>query len=480
MADDTVSNDSKMEDAIRFEPITQEQLVKELTVLASAEQERVSREILAKADDEVLKKTLSNPSGIALTTALPSTGSELSRVKKSVRDLFALYLTNQFVARAIQIRADTLISKGYNIIGEDIKGVDACKELTEKSGGVNLFNQLSVNTDVSGNGFLEKIYNVKKNKILRLKHVHPLTMDFKKDQYGNIVVDANTKEPVGFTQIYRSSEGVEKYQDIPKEVIEHLKFNTLGDEFTGVSTIQPGYDTIVRLMNMEYSAAEAAVKIANPIIIAECNTKSPQQVALWGQTLGRINGRDQLMIPEGMKITLLSPGAQNFTDYAPYFLNAVIACFGTPRSLLLGEGGSNRSEGIILSRHFYSVIRGNQYYMEAFFNRIFEEYAKLAGFAAPKLTFDDIAEDVSLASQAAMQLYQSGIISQQEARAMIGLDAAVEGDVISPVGASADIKQADRATQFPASPGKATGSQSGIKAKRKTNPLTNIGAKLNE
>ena len=118
--------------------------------------------------------------------------------------------------------------------------------------------------------------------------------------------------------------------------------------------------------------------------------------------------------------------------------------------------------------------------MESFFNRIFEEYAKLAGFAAPKLTFDDIAEDVSLASQAAMQLYQSGIISQQEARAMIGLDAAVEGDVISPVGASADIKQADRATQFPASPGKATGSQSGIKAKRKTNPLTNIGAKLNE
>ena len=836
MEKDIVSDGSNMEDDTT---LSQEQLVKELVVVASVEQERVSKEILAEQVEDKLKKVLSNPSAVALDTALPQTGVELVRIKKTVRDLFTLYLTNQFVARAIQIRADTLISKGYNVVGEDAKGVEACKELIEKSGGVNLFWQLSTNTDIAGNGFLEKIYNQKKTKIMRLKHVHPLTMDFRKDQYGNVIIDPSTKEPIGYSQIYKSAEGAQEYQDIPKEIIEHLKFNTLGDEFGGISTIQPGYDTIVRLMNMEYSAAEAAVKIANPIIIAECNTKSPQQVALWGQTLGRINGREQLFVPEGMKISLLSPGNQNFTDYAPYFLNAVVACFddetelltedgwklfkdldrtekvaqfnkdtkkityslptnyiikdfdgeliefknkfvdfsvtpehrilyhnylgkrnnfdveeaeilynkksprilipqagtvdgiqidkmifesrdkensggypettkfeidgdtfcefmglflgdgwtelannkificasdvypenvvhirdvldkmgvsyhdysaipkdrvrsgkkfntkqvpfhkfwfanralseylkqfgkardkfipreikdstseqikkflrgywitdgsgkdfekgisfgsisekliddtqelllkigrpstkyfnktynsyelytrfekrygrensyvgvyrnsikkrkyngkvycvsvpdtfivirkngrtvitgncfGVPKSVLLGEGGSNRAEGIILSRHFYSVIRGNQNYMESFFNKIFEEYGELAGFTPPVLTFDDIAEDVTLAAQAAMQLFQSGIISQQEARAMIGLDPKVEG-VINPVGASADIKKADRDTQFPASPGKASGSQSGIKVKRKTNPLTNIGAKLNE
>ena len=136
MENNTVDNGSNMADGITPEVLTEEKLLKELQVVASVEQERVSKEILAVQAEDSLKKKLSNPSAVALDTALPLTGIELIRVKKSVRDLFILYLTNQFVARAIQIRADTLIAKGYNIIGDDTKGVDACKELIEKSGGV--------------------------------------------------------------------------------------------------------------------------------------------------------------------------------------------------------------------------------------------------------------------------------------------------------------------------------------------------------
>jgi len=217
-----------------------------------AELESVSKEILERQFEEKTKP-LTNPSAIALDTTSPDAGDGISKVKKTVRQLFVLYLTNQFVARAINIRADTLISKGYRIVGKDKKGVEACEKLIEDSGGINLFWQLSVNTDIAGDGFLEKVYNANKNKILRLKHVHPLTLRFKTSSTSGKIQVNDEGRPVGYEQIYNDTNGKESYKDIPYDVISHLRFNTLGDEFTGISTIQPGYDTIVRLMNMEYS-----------------------------------------------------------------------------------------------------------------------------------------------------------------------------------------------------------------------------------
>ena len=447
---------------------SEEKLVKELNVQAE-----VAKEILSKQETDRMKKLLTNPSAAALTTAIPESGLELTGVKKPVKNLFQLYLTNQFVARAVNVRADTLVSRGYKIVGADENGVEQCLELIENSGGINLFRQLSINTDISGDGFLEKRYNVAKTKITKLKHVHPLTLSYKRHakDTDKIVIDPKTKEPVGFTQKTIDHNGKEIEKDIPKDRIAHLRFNTLGDEFTGVSTIQPGYDTIVRLMNMEYAAAEAAVKTANPIIVGTTNTKSPNQVALWGQVLGRINGREQVFIPEGMTLSMLSPGPQNFSDYSEYFLNAVVAAFGVPSSILLGESHrGNRAESVVLSRHFYSVIRGNQKYMEEFFNKIFEEFAELNGFEAPKLVFNDLATDMHLNARTAVDLFKEGLISKEEARKMCGID-----DTFSSLDQSveAEVKKNDMET-WHQKDGQADGSQEGVKAEQRIDPNSQV------
>jgi len=447
--------------------ISKEQLTKEL--------ESVASEILERQEKEKLK-TLTNPSAIALSTTKHETGSNINKVKRNTRELFILYLTNQFVARAINIRADTLVSRGYTISGKG-KGVKMCEDLMDNSGGINLFWQLSVNTDIAGDGFLEKIYNKAKNKILRLKHVHPLTLEFETNPVtGKIVLNSN-KEPKGYVQIFLDENGMEVSKEISKDKISHLRYNTLGDEFTGISTIQPGYDTIVRLMNMEYSAAEAAVKIANPIIVGTCNTKSPHQIAQWGQILGRISGREQVFVPQDMGLTMLSPGSQNFNEYAEYFLSAVVACFGVPKSILLGEGGgsgggSNRAEQIVLSRHFYSLIRSNQRYVEDFFNKIFKEYGEIAGFEAPKLVFEDVAEDAEANSQSAIELFNADIIDRDEARTMIGL----YPTKIKTPGTTLDkqLKDSDKKTFFPAEPGSKAGSQKNVKTKQKRNEFTDV------
>lgn len=452
------------------------------------ELEAVAKEILAAKNEidmkdvaQTLNGTLSsytNPSEIALTSATPNTGQGIDKVKKTPRELFILYLTNQFVNRAVNVRADTLISRGYRILGEDRKGVDACVKLIEDSGGINLFWQLSVNTDIAGDGFLEKIYNNKKNKIVKLKHVHPLTLRFKTNSTTNkIIVDKNGN-PVSYEQISTDVNGRESYTDVPLSIISHLRFNTLGDEFTGISSLQSGYNTIVRLMNMEYAAAQSAIKIANPIIVGTANSKSPNQIAQWGQILGKISGRDQVFIPEGMTLSILAPGQQNFTDYASYFLDAVVSTFGVPRSMLLGESSnSNRAEGIILQRHFYSVIRSNQRYVQDFFNSIFKEYAKLGGFSAPTLEFPDVAEDADINAKSAIELMSAGIIDRNEARAMIGLDE--QSDTGNKPGSLSNAPEASTGTElakndmktfFPQSPGKPAGSQKGIKKTQKLDP----------
>lgn len=447
--------------------ISEENLVKELS-----EQFKVAKEIL-DANEAKEIKNVTNPSAIALETPEGSSGEGISCIKKSPRKLFILYLTNPMVARAISITADTLISKGYNISGEDKKGVELCEELIKNSGGINLFWQLCVNTEISGNGFLEKIYSQDKKQILRLKHVHPITMDFKKDlTSGKIIVDSKG-EPEGYVQYYANANGTESTKDISKDIIAHLKFNCLGDEFEGLSAIQPGYDTIVRLMNMEYAAAESAIKTANPLIVGKCNTKSPSQIAMWGTILGRINGRDQVFLPQDMDIDFKSPQGQNFSAYADYFINIVVSTFGIPKSVLLGGGDSgsgNRAESIVLSRHFYSVIRRKQQYVSEFIKKIFEEYGELSGFEAPDLIFDDIAEDAVLTTDSAIKLLSSGIISADEAREMIGLEKQTGSKKVEqPV--SEEIKKSNMQVAYPEESGSPAGSQKNIKKKAKLEPI---------
>jgi len=447
--------------------VSEEKLSNELDVVA--------KEILKQQEEKAIKN-LTNPSAMALSTTKHEAGQGVDVVKKNPRQLFILYLTNQFVARAINIRADTLISKGYDVIGKDEKGVTACEDLIENSGGINLFWQLSVNTDIAGDGFNEKIYNKAKTAILRLKHVHPLTLSYKTDIETNKIIVDTHGEPIGYVQYYTGKDGIEETKDVSLDRISHLRFNTLGDEFTGISTIQSGYDTIIRLMNMEYAAAEAAIKTANPIIVGKCNTKSPHQIAMWGNILGKINGREQVFIPQDMELDMLSPGAQNFSDYSDYFLDAVVAATGVPKAMILGSSsssGSNRAEMVVLSRHFYSLIRSNQRYIQDYFNTIFKEYAEIAGFEAPKLEFADVAEDAEVNAKSAMDLFAAGIVSQREARIMIGLEAGKIGDQ-QKGNVDSDLKKSDMEVWHPASQGKPSGSQAGVKDKQKTDSSSTV------
>ncbi len=409
-----------------------------------------------------------SPSGLALNQ-LPRETAQNTNVRKKQLQLQNLYFTNQFIFRGINIRADELITRGFDVVGGDAKGIKLCRELIDRSGGVQLFRRCSINTDVYGDCWLEYIWNKnKKNPILMfVEQIHPATFGYKTKDNNLEEIELNENgRPIGFEQrtVSPDNEG-ELRIPVDKKKIAHLMFNQVADEFTGLSIIQPLYDTAVRLMNMEESAAYAAVKSANPIWIGESEAKSPHELYKWSTVLGRISGKDQIFLPKGMKLRMEAPGRQNFNDYAEYFLDAVVAALGVPKVLLLGGGDANRATSIVQTRYFQSLIETNQLMMARFFNKVFERYGKIANFDPPKLVFNEIMEDLESQGDIAIRLFDSGIITQEEARSLIGIER-LNGSKTN-VNFESDVKKNDKKVFFPREGKSREGSQEGNKAKQK-------------
>jgi len=451
------------------------------TVEQLSEEVKTTEMLLEKAEERLTSST--NVSFMAKETKVSEDPQNMVSKRVSIRELQGLYLNNQFIFRGVNIRADELVTRGYRIVEGDERGREACTELIDASGGSNLFWQFSINTDVGGDGYLEKVRNQSGTKIALLKHLNPLNFGFWTAQENNtrIVLGADNT-PEAYMQIITDDEGKEIRKKIEKDRISHLRFNTFGDEFKGVSNLQPVFNTSIRLMNMEHAAAEAAVKTANPTWVVETETKSVMELAKWAQALGKVSAKEVLFLPNGVKTKLESPGTQNFSAYSDYFLDAVVAALGVPKSILTGSGGSdgsNRATTQTLSKHFYSVIRSNQKYIEVVFNKIFEEYAEMAGFTAPKLVFEDIAEDADRNGQRAGELFSVGLITIEEARAMVGLEtsAEVKEELEKPsvettmkIDADAAAKKADMETFHPPTPGSVAGSQKNNKKSQKKDP----------
>jgi len=461
------------------------------TLFGSKSSEKLSNEVENLKKEVATQKVLLENSVNAIPDTFPSSSASKEKIIEDdnssklrrvlVKKLQHLYISNQFIFRGVNIRADELVSRGYQILGDDEKGVKACEELIKRSGDASLFKGLSISADVSGDGYIEKVYNDSHSKLMLLKPINSLTFGYLTDTAGNIILN-DSKEPESFMQIYYE-DSVEKKKEIDKKRIEHLIFNNFSDEFNGISTLQPVYNTALRLMNMENAAAEAAVKTANPLLVGTTDTRSPKDLAKWTKVLGNISSKEQVFLPQGVTLSLLSPGSQNFSKYSDYFLDAVVCALGTPKSILTGTSGSssgNRATVSIQSRHFYSIIRSNQRIVEKIFNRIFLEYGEVAGFKAPVLVFEDIAEDAEITGQRAMELYQAGMITIEEAREMIGLDTsertlkelvAIEAKKVNPTAGTDKIeKDEDMKNWHPAEPGSSAGSQKNIKKKQHTDP----------
>jgi hypothetical protein len=454
--------------------------------LATKEELSYTKEQLAKRDEfiEVQKRLLDNSTNIRNITKLSGLAQEQTErvsgsgtnVRKKPIQLQNLYFTNQFIFRGVNIRADELVTRGYKIIGGDDNGNKECTELMERSGGLNFLRRISVNTDVYGDEWLELVWNKDSPpKLMYLDHIHPATFGFKTspNNSSKILFDKSGR-PVGYQQTFVDENGQESVKDVPKENIAHITFHQIADEFIGVSILQPVYDTIVRLMNMEYAAAEAAVRTANPIYVLTLPTKAPNVLYEWANIFGNISSKDQLLLPEGVVASTLQPGQQNFSAYASYFLDAVVAATGVPKPLLLGTGeGSNRAVSVVQTRYFQSLIETNQDSISRVVNDIFSYYGDISGFDPPKLVFNEITEDSDVTFKTAIDLFTNGIITLEEARHMIGIEEEGTGPLASIKKPTEKLLKTSDMNAWHNNPGQKSGSQAGEKTRTESTRIPN-------
>src|SRR3990167_2374429 len=129
--------------------------------LQKIEEQLATKELLLKRTEDELDsaKPITYTSSLAREVKASEDPQGLVVKRVPIKELQLLYLNNQFIFRAVNARADELTTRGYDIDGKDEEGLRRCKDLITKSGGINLFWQLSVNCDVAGDAYLELVPN---------------------------------------------------------------------------------------------------------------------------------------------------------------------------------------------------------------------------------------------------------------------------------------------------------------------------------
>jgi hypothetical protein len=340
------------------------------------------------------------------------------------------------IFRAINQRADLIIANGFKIVSESDKARESVLKFIKRinngqaqgSAFLNLIRGWIIDTDVFGNGYLELQYNSGKNDIIGLSPIHPKTIDFKRDR-GKIILDQSGM-PVSYEQDVNG-----KKKDIPIEKVAHLKFNVLGDEFLGYSTIEPMYQQLLWLANIQEGIATATKRAGWPlhdITVGTADDPATQKDLDEAEKAAKnLNAASSYVHSHLFKTKIVESSiTKNFVNYPDPFVNMIVAATGIPRFILLGIGeGTNRATAQVLSKHLRPMIQSLQMKTKLEVERqIFRRYLELQGIedmayiewneALPEEA-ESVARRLNVLSKTVFT--EQSVISKEEAREMLGL-----------------------------------------------------------
>lgn len=279
---------------------------------------------------------------------------EISLHKISPMEIERYLWLHPAVPRGIQIKANRMTARSYNIDGVNAKAVDYCKKILENSGGSTGINQWIQDTMAFGDGYRTLVPNTDGTEIIKLSDEHPIYFDInrvesdkseKNIKYTDLNYDINqkTKTPNSYTQL-EWSKVTQSYQPtgepIPADKVAHLIFDKWGDEVKGISLIQYVHLTIKYLLNMEEAAAETIWRNGFTQKKVTTNIRTEKDLRQMASNLVSLRSRDVVVLPEGSDVNNLVPGTSEFPAYHEVFLELIAIRLGIPKSLLLMSGTS--------------------------------------------------------------------------------------------------------------------------------------------
>jgi len=367
------------------------------------------------------------------------------------KELEILYRNNWAVFKAINVRANLLATRGLKIICKSDKAKNVVKNFLKDLHPTrpmlalqNSFRNRSINADIFGNAFEELLYipagtrenpadPKKARDLLGFTPIHPINIDFLRKPNSNKIEFKNGK-PKGWKY---TQDPLQDYQAIklPLERIAHLRYNVIGDELLGMSTIEPVFKTAERLLKIEEGITQGILTHGNPlhdvIVGDEAHPPTKKMIDNIAEEVKGLNMKSEYVHPPWIRVGQIEAFSLGKSpNYMQPFITAIAACTGVPEFILLGRGeGTNKATATAMVNFVHQTIEPLQQTQALFFEeQILSPLMKLKKIdEVPTIEWNEIlpksvsdyANVIKVLSEAMIGGKQ--IITFEEARELAGL-----------------------------------------------------------
>jgi len=296
------------------------------------------------------------------------------------KELEILYRNSWACFKAINVRANLLSARGLKIVTKDDKAKKVVSELIMRMHTTspmlalqNTFRERSINTDVFGNGYDELLYMPAGTKdkpipvsqatdLLGFTAMHPMNTDFiRKDMSDYIEVD-NTGTPVGYNYQTDPSGNTTTGIKLELDRVGHLKYNVIGDELLGISTLEPVYKTAERLLKIEEGITQGIMTHGNPlhdvIVGDESHPPDKKMIDNTAAEVAGLNMKSEYVHPPWIRVGQIeSFSLGKAASYMQPYITAIAAGTGVPEFILLGRGeGTNKATAQAMVNFIHQTI----------------------------------------------------------------------------------------------------------------------------
>ena len=317
-----------------------------------------------------------------------------------------MYRNNWAIKKAINVRANLLSFRGLKIV---CKSDEAKKEVDKFLRHMhptrpmlalqNSFRNRSINCDIFGNAFDELIFLPKgtpksptdfenAKDFVGFTPIHPINLDFKRDATGErIEFEENSNIPKGW--IFKRDPTSVSSITLPLSKVAHLKYNIIGDELLGMSTIEPVYKTGERLLKVEEGVTQGILTHGNPlhdvIVGDEEHPPTKKMIDNVSDEVRGLNTMSEYVHPPWIRVGQIEAFSLGKSpNYMQPLITAIAANFEVPEFVLLGRGeGTNKATAQAMMNFIHQTIEPLQQAQALYF----EEY-----ILAPLMKLKEIDE----------------------------------------------------------------------------------------
>lgn len=387
------------------------------------------------------------------------------------KQLEILYRNNWAVWKGVNVRANLLSSRGLKIVCKS----DRAKEVINKFlkhlhptrpilALQHSFRNRSINTDVFGTshdellftpaGTKEKPLDPSKAKELHgFKTIHPINIDLQRDEIGKVKFKNGVPLGWHFYEDPGATYDPEQSVKLPFKRVAFLKYNSIGDEILGMSSLEPIYKTAERLLKIEEGITQGILTHGNPlhdvIVGDEAHPPTKKMIDNVSDQVQGLNTKSEYVHPPWIRVGQIeSFSLGKALNYTQPYLTAISAGLGVPEFILLGRGeGTNKATAQAMINFIHQTIEPLQQEQAMYFEgQILEPLMRLNNIdEVPTIEWNEIlprnpndyAQVIKVLSEAMIGGKQ--IISTEEIRELAGLGRSA--DFKKPTGELAEVKK---------------------------------------